>query len=54
MLYIADTTLTQGNTYTLKKIAEVTAISNLLDQLNISEKGKILELYHLASMVLIL
>lgn len=40
MLYIADTTLTQGNTYTLKKIAEVTAISNLLDQLNISEKGK--------------
>ena len=40
VLYIADTTLTQGNTYTLKKIAEVTAISNLLDQLNISEKGK--------------
>ncbi|HDU4903168.1 TPA: polysaccharide biosynthesis tyrosine autokinase [Klebsiella quasipneumoniae subsp. similipneumoniae] len=39
-LYIADTTLTQGNTYTLKKIAEVTAISNLLEQLNISEKGK--------------
>ncbi|MDS0529673.1 polysaccharide biosynthesis tyrosine autokinase [Klebsiella quasipneumoniae] len=39
-LYIADTTLTQGNTYTLKKIAEVTAISKLLEQLNISEKGK--------------
>ncbi|EPC5234026.1 polysaccharide biosynthesis tyrosine autokinase [Klebsiella quasipneumoniae] len=39
-LYIANTTLTKGNTYTLKKIAEVTAISNLLEQLNISEKGK--------------
>ncbi|QGN38818.1 polysaccharide biosynthesis tyrosine autokinase [Klebsiella oxytoca] len=39
-IYVSDTILTQGNSYTIKKIAEITAISNLLEQLNISEKGK--------------
>lgn len=39
-LAIGNTRLKPGSKYSIKKSSEVTSVSNLLEQLNISEKGK--------------